>query len=405
MSSPEHVLLIAFAYEPNQGSEPGIGWNTAHALARTHRVTVITCPGPELPRSSPVDVIRIAPPGWPASTSPKGNRTLWQFYYYSWTRTMASRLPGIIESVGADLVQHVTYNRYWMPSAGSTAGRPFVWGPVGGGEGMPDRFTESLPASSRRSQRFRSFIRSVWERDPALRKTADGATVALGTTAESAQRMQALTAARVHVCPAVGLSVAEMDRLAELPEPAGDGLELVSIGRMLDWKGFDLAVEALKGQHPTTRYTLIGDGPERARLEAQAERLGLGDQITFIRWIERAEVLERLGQADVLVHPSFHDSGGMVCLEAMAAGRPVVTLEGNGPGLLVGSGGLPVAAPTREAAVRGIRSAITRLAEDRGLRRNLGDRARERVRKEFSWTHRAEILEGYYSEAMDQDAS
>ncbi len=404
MSNPEHILLIAFAYEPNQGSEPGVGWNLAHEMAKRHKVTVVTCEGTDLPDTSPVDVVRIAPPFWPRSTSPQGNRTLWQFYYYSWARTMAAKLPRIIDRVGADLVQHVTYCRYWMPSAASTAGRPFVWGPVGGGEGMPSRFVDSLHPGPRRSQKFRSFVRSVWERDPALARTANSATVALASTSESASRMRSLTETPVDVCPSVGISEEELDRLGQISDSKSDGLELISIGRLLDWKGFDLAVEALQGQPITTRYTIIGDGPERTALRAQASRLGLGDRISFIPWIDRSEVLERLEKAHVLVHPSFHDSGGMACLEAMAAGRPVITLEGNGPALLVGGGGLPVAAPTRSAAVRGIRKAITRLAEDRGLRNSLGERARERVRKEFSWSRQAEIMSGHHRRAVEQHA-
>ena len=90
----------------------------------------------------------------------------------------------------------------------------------------------------------------------------------------------------------------------------------------------------------------------------------------------------------------------MVCLEAMAAGKPVITLEGNGPSVLTGDAGLPVAAPTRQAAVRGLRGAVTRLADDRPLRRHLGETGRRRVKDRFLWNRRVDAITAHYPEDL-----
>ncbi|NNE71304.1 MAG: glycosyltransferase family 4 protein, partial [Rhodothermales bacterium] len=399
MSKPEHILLIAFAYEPGRGSEPGVGWNMAHALAENYRVTVVTRPGPELPDDDIIPVIRVDAELWPSRTLPEPSSLAGQLYYYAWTRSLAEHLPRILDRTGADLVQHTTYVRYWMPSAQETGGRPFVWGPVGGGEGMAQSFLNSLPVAVRRSEWFRNAVRATWERDPALRRTAANASVSLATTPETAARMAALTQTEIPVCPVVGLTAAEFDRLSQIRSKTDGPFELLSVGRMLDWKGYDLMVEALASTPKSVRYTLIGDGPERAGLEALASRYEVEDRIRFKGWMDREDVLQALENADALVHPSYHDSGGMVCLEAMAAGKPVITLEGNGPAVLTGEAGLPVSSPNRGAAVRGLARATDRLAEDRPLRAHLGDAGRKRVGEQFLWRHRAAAVAQHYPNA------
>jgi glycosyltransferase involved in cell wall biosynthesis len=400
MREPEHILLIAFAYAPGRGSEPGIGWNMAHALAKRYRVTVVTRPGQNLPAERGLEVVEISPILWPTALAPSPGSSMWQLYYYAWTRALSAQLPRVVDRLDPDLVQHVTYMRYWMPSAADTAGRPFVWGPVGGGEGMPDKFISTLSPHVRRAELLRDTVRATWERDPALGRTAENATVALATTPESAGRMEELMGTEVPVCPGVGLTPEEFDLLSRTPAADADTFQILSIGRLLDWKGYDLAIEAMAGLPENARYTIVGDGPERSRLEALAAELGVSSRVAFTGWMDRSEVLKRMGGAHALMHPSFHDSGGMVCLEAMAAARPVITLEGNGPAVLTGPAGLPVSAPTREGAVRGIRSAVERLADDRVLRQHLGQTGQRRVKDHFLWDRRVDALAPHFDQAL-----
>ena len=71
--------------------------------------------------------------------------------------------------------------------------------------------------------------------------------------------------------------------------------------------------------------------PRRRSLEVLARRLGVDHKVRFWGHLPRKEALSKLERCHVLVHPSLHDSGGWVCLEAMAAGLPVVCLDLGGP--------------------------------------------------------------------------
>ncbi len=117
--------------------------------------------------------------------------------------------------------------------------------------------------------------------------------------------------------------------------PSGDLYRLLYVGRLLEWKGIDLALHAvsqLKQSHPGIRFTIVGDGPASTRLHKLAEELGLSEIVEWVRWVPHTLVQEYYRSADVFLFPSLRDSGGMAVLEAMAHGLPVVCTDLGGPG-------------------------------------------------------------------------
>jgi glycosyltransferase involved in cell wall biosynthesis len=116
-------------------------------------------------------------------------------------------------------------------------------------------------------------------------------------------------------------------------------------------------------------------------------------------------VLELLGSCDVLIHPSLHDSGGWVCLEAMAAGRPVVCLDLGGPAFLIGEdAGFKVAADDAKGALAGLVTAMLRLAREPHLRASMGAAGRKRVQSEFCWQDKGRALFEIYTTAAAERA-
>ncbi len=118
--------------------------------------------------------------------------------------------------------------------------------------------------------------------------------------------------------------------------PFRDPPVIGSLGRLHPNKGFDGLLEALaspmlSGQ--PWRCVLGGDGPERGRLEAQVERLGLTDRVCFTGWVsDRHAFFEAL---DLFVLPSREEPFGIVLIEAMAEGLPVVVTDTDGPSVIV----------------------------------------------------------------------
>ena len=407
------VLVSAYACEPGKGSEPGVGWNWARQIARfAEEVWVIT-------RANNREVIEQALakeplpnvrwvyfdlPRW-ARFWKKGQRGV-HLYYYLWQIGIYFLAWRLHRKVKFDLIHHVTFGNYWTPSFLALLPVPFVvWGPVGGGESAPGPFYRTFSWRGRIYEYMRSLARWFGEHDPFVRITARRAAVALAKAQETVQRLKTLGASKVVTMPEVAWPAEEIQRLAAVPVHTGNPFRVLSLGRLLHWKGFHLGLTAFARfvrEFPQSEYWLIGDGPERRNLERLARKLGVKDKVRFWGALPRAEALAKLAGCDVLVHPSLHDSGGWVCVEAMAAGRPVICLDLGGPALQVTEEtGFKIPVCTPDQAVEEMAAAMLRLARDPDLRHSMGEAARRRVREKFSWERRGEQVHSLYGELLE----
>ena len=270
----------------------------------------------------------------------------------------------------------------------------FIWGPVGGAESTPRTFWDSFSFRGKLYELLRDLVRTVSNLNPLVRLSARRALVVLSKSEETKRCLEALGCRRAVVCSEVGLPADEICRLNAVPIRNGNTFRLISIGRLIHWKGFELGLRAFAlfhRQFPASHYWIIGDGPERRRLEALADKLGIAGSVQFFGDLPREQVLEKFIESDVLVHPSLHDSGGWVCVEAMAAGRPVICLDVGGPAVQVSEqSGIKVSADSPRQAVRGLAIAMEQLAQDPDRRHCLGNGARERVQKHFNWDSKSE---------------
>ena len=164
---------------------------------------------------------------------------------------------------------------------------------------------------------------------------------------------------------------------ARLGLPA-DAFVIAGVGRLVPIKGFDLLVDALPAiaaQVPSARALLIGDGEERAALEARAAALGVGERLSITGAVTDVEGV--LAAADVLAAPSRNEGMGRVLVEAMAIGLPVVgTTVGGIPDVIIdGECGRLVAADDAAA----LAAALAELGSDAALRAKLGAAAGPRA--------------------------
>ena len=112
-----------------------------------------------------------------------------------------------------------------------------------------------------------------------------------------------------------------------------DETVLISIGRLAPEKNWDTLVQAfgkVYGEHPKVRLVLIGDGPARPGLESLAAELGIADHVTFTGALPFEEIPRYLKAADLFAFASVTETQGLVTIEAMAAGLPVVAVDGPG---------------------------------------------------------------------------
>lgn len=405
------VLVSAYACEPEKGSEPGVGWNWARQIGRYHQVWVLTRSNNREPIELALEQEPLANVHFVYFDLPRWMR-FWKkkrrgarAYYYIWQIGAYFVAQRLHRQIGFDLVHHVTFVNYWMPSFLALLPVPFVWGPVGGGDSAPRSFFSSFGMRGKIYEILRDLARSFGHLDPFVRLTARRAAVVLSATPATEKRLRALGCRKIFSFPEPGLPGDEIRRLSSIPPRRGNPFRVASIGNLLHFRGFALGLKAFAQFHskcPASEYWIIGAGPERRRLECLARELGVAERVTFRGYLPRAVVLEKLTDCDVLLHPSLHESGSWVCLEAMAAGRPVICLDLGGPAVRVTEEtGIKAPAISPEQVVRDLATALGQLANNPELRARLGQAAYRRVEEHFNWEKRSEILMGMYRKVAE----
>ncbi len=240
-----------------------------------------------------------------------------------------------------------------------------------------------LPSGAVAALTGRPFVVQLWGTDVELARRAPRVAAAI------------LGRARLVICPSTALAEAATELGArdvriipsgiDVPPQAGREEEpphVLYAGRLSPEKGVLDLVAAADG----LPLIVVGDGPLRAHVP-QA-----------IGFLPNDELQVRLARAAVVACPSHREGFGVVCLEAMAHGKPVVAAAVGGLRDLVVDGETGLLVPPGDRAA--LRSALERLLGDSELRQRLGAAGRERARTEFSWPRVAELTLTAYADAL-----
>jgi len=183
------------------------------------------------------------------------------------------------------------------------------------------------------------------------------------------------------------------------PDSARRPGQLVYVGRMdrdSAWKGVSTLLQAiglLAATHPQARLQMVGDGDAVEDHRREVARLGLGDRVEFTGRLDGPDLARAYQAARVLVLASetAAESFGMVLIEAMACGTPVIgTRAGGIPGVIGDTGG-GVLAPPRDPAA--LARAMARLLDDPLEASDLGRRGQEAVQHRYTWRRTADAYD------------
>jgi glycosyltransferase involved in cell wall biosynthesis len=201
-----------------------------------------------------------------------------------------------------------------------------------------------------------------------------------------------------HFCRSQGMLFAPIDRwermhivhcgvdpsLFQMVTHTQPGYRLLYTGRLAAAKGLPILLQSLarlKASHPDLVLTIVGDGADRASLEAMTLDLGITNHVKFVGYKSQAEVRQLMQQTDVFVLPSFAEGVPVSLMEAMAAGIPVVTTQIAGVSELVENGASGYLVPPGDVELLGDR--IQTLLNNPELRTAFGQVGRAKIEAEF----------------------
>ena|GEM_PF-3947238 len=401
-----HILIDSMTCNPHQGSnaEAGFGF-TVQALKRntvyviSHRELFLEGGNPLCGREGDNLVLSLVSPGIMRRF---GRQTdyLSQCYFYA---------KRILKKYPVDIIHTVEPTQYRMIRPLAYIGSvPFVLGPLNGGHAYPpQRFLDDL------SQRYASICAGAAPRRRGLGRIADWVNnqIIHGVVArhaadfafQKARRiiigtMNCLTviaprhhAKCVHV-PCFGIDV-DTFRPALQPTCNKEPVILYA-GRITEWKGLDLLLRACaKAKGMPLRVRVAGSGagnPDDEAFEQYCRNLtvtlGMGEQVEFLGHVPRQNLAEHYRRCDMFCLPSLWEPFGLVYLEAMASGVPVIGMASGGPAeILKPDFGYAIAPRRLEQFIDDLAEVIKDLAGDAEKRRSMGRCARHHIMTYYSW--------------------
>ncbi|HEY7770188.1 glycosyltransferase family 4 protein [Longimicrobium sp.] len=226
---------------------------------------------------------------------------------------------------------------------------------------------------------------------PVLRRIVRGSDAVTAISTYTADRLRRQVPG---ADPAIIPFGASVEPPAQLPPPRTDPaapFELLFVGRLVERKGVHLLLDALATLPPERPVVLrvVGDGPERPRLQEQAARLGLGERAVFHGFVSQDELKARIAACDCFVLPAVVDAKGdteglgVVLLEAMSYGKPTIASAAGGIVDIVRDGRNGFLVPPGQAGP--LADAIKRMMDDPAAAREMGVHGRQDVEAGFSW--------------------
>src|SRR5438128_7346830 len=263
---------------------------------------------------------------------------------------------------------------------------PFVIGPINGGLPFVQGFSQA-----ENQKEWVSNLRNLYRYLPFARSTYRRAAAIIVASSQTYAEFAAYRD-KLFFIPENGIARSLCFGDSRSPEP-GAKLDLIFVGGLVPRKACDLALRAAAPllRSDLARFTVVGDGPERDRLEQLTRSLGIEKAVSFCGWISHAEVLRRLRSADVLVFPSVRDNGAGVVFEALASGAVPVVADFGGPGDIVHSEvGYKVPLTSEIDMVAQMEKILTELAHNRDRLEQLRRQGMTYVRECLTWDEKAE---------------
>jgi glycosyltransferase involved in cell wall biosynthesis len=273
---------------------------------------------------------------------------------------------------------------------------PFVLGPLNGGLPWPEGFPQ-LDTQRRQPGYWVSRLRGCYRYMPFARSTYQKAAAIIAGSSHTFSEFATYRDKLFFVPGENGLESSLFEARSNAARGKERQLMMVFVGRLIPLKACDIALRGAARllRAGAAQLTVVGDGPERANLQELAISLGIERAVTFTGWVERADVLKHLAQADVFIFPSLREFGGAVVFEALAMGAVPVVADFGGPGdTVTPEVGYKIGLTNEADFVRKLETVLDRLALDSHHLEMLRQRGMAYAREHLTYEAKARAVSG-----------
>ena len=398
--------MSAYACEPNKGSEPGVGWNWAKHLAKYHEVWVITRTNnrdnieAELKKEDigNITFVYYDVPKW-LSFWKRGQRGV-HLYYLLWQLGIYKIVKKLDEQYNFDLIHHVTFNEFRTPGFLFYLNKPFIWGPIGGGQFFDEKFRDIFGNwKVVFKERIRNLINKLSIKSPIVNDALKKAVYVLVADPSTYSILPKKYEHKYIKMLETGIA----PRREFQKEYNHQRLNLLWVGNIIPRKGLPLILHALANLKDSydIKLTVVGDGSDKLRCQELAKKLGIQMKVDFVGKLNYLDVQKIYNQADVFIFTSLRDTSGNVVLEAMNNKLPVIALNHHGVSEMVTPDcGIKIEVQSVEQIVKDLSEAIKLFYHNRELLSQMGNKGYERIKQVYDWGKKAEEMSKIYQKAM-----
>ena len=399
------ALILADSCNPEWPSLPVVGYKAARSIAdyadvvlATHirnRPAIEKAGGCGAAEVHYVDNESIARPMYALSRFLRGGNAV------GWTTHIATLYPSYLafehqvwkkykhelRAGEFDVVHRVTPMSPTIPSPmAKWSPVPFVLGPLNGGLKWPAQFTEEL----KREKEYLTYLRNAYRCLPYYRSTYSRSAAILAGFQHTVDDLPQSALSRTIDFPEIGVDPEIFSSPGN--RPRRERKVILYAGRFVPYKCPEVPVAAFASNPQLRKHKLlmVGDGPERERIENLIKEHSLEDCVELLGWKTQAEVGELMRQADVFAFPSIRELGAGAVVEAMACGLAMAVVDYGAPaGLVTPECGVRVPLDTKDGLTESYAQELEALVSNESRLRSAGAAAHERALRVYSWDVKA----------------
>ncbi|HIP11790.1 MAG TPA: glycosyltransferase [Arcobacter sp.] len=395
------ILATAYDIDPYKGSESATGWNFIYQISRFNKVIAITRKNNKASIDRYIEEFNIDTsnmqfyyydlPYWMRFWK-KGARGS-SLYFYLWQMFMPIFIK--VKKIDFDIAHNVNFHTDAFPTFLWMLSKPTVWGTINHNEKIPSQYLSSNKAIIKENIKW-NIKKLLWNFDIFIFLARKKSTIVLGGNSSVQLRLKIKTERFISLSQ-VGSIENNFTRIIK------NKFNILVVGRFLTIKSFDIAIKSFakflnnnKLQNDIS-LTIVGKGPKEKELKLLVRDLYIEEYVVFIDWIDKKDLDVIYQNSSLFLFPS-HEGAGMVVVEALSFGLPVVCFNNYGPGELVDdSCGIRIDYSSYETSVIEFSEALQELYKNKEKYLQLSDGAIQKFKKEYEWNQKGLKLKDIYN--------
>ena len=409
-----NIFLGVYACEPNNGSEPEVGWQMVNEIAKAmpdDNIFAITKKNNKdaiekegYPKN--IKFFYYQAPKW-LTFWKKGGRGI-RTYYYLWLIGAALFMKK--QKIQFDIIHHITFVNDWLPSFFyllKNKTNKFIWGPIGSNDPINYKFfnKKKLEKVEKITNILKNFYRNY---DPFFHICKRKADCIIGINGNVEKKLSLKNKYFISE-PAIAVKKSDVDKISPKNYNKKE-FTIISVGRLVHIKNFNLAILAysifIKKQESKTNIKLeiVGDGEEKKELLQLAQKLDISEHVNFIGKIPLNEVQTRFENADVFLFPTL-ENAGFVTLEAMSNSLPVVAMKYGGPEQFIKHNIEDQLVSSEDEYIfiaKKLAKNLELFYKNQELRVKIGKQNRQDILDNFTWEAKAQKMKKIYGKLFNE---